>query len=885
MTAERRRASTGDAAAGSASRRPVPPRGARPARRHDARLVHAPGRPRAARVPRDPRARDAARDHPRRRAVRRGHAPARAPPRRRRRDPVRRHHDAAGRARDRVRHRRGRRPGHRASRSARPPTSPRSARSSRRPRSRRCSRRSGSSARASPVPLIGFAGAPFTLACYLVEGGPSRDFLRTKRLMHDSPRRGPRSWTVLVEATSATSARRSRPAPRRSRCSTRGSAGSQPLDYELRVPPWMRRLFDGLADLGVPTTHFGTGTAGLLALQASAGGDVIGLDWRIALADGRRLVGDRAVQGNLDPALLLGPWDAVEEAARWVLDQNGGRPGHVFNLGHGVLPGTDPDALAPPGRPRARGRRRGMSRDAVLVVGGGITGLAAARRAGAATASPVTLVGGRAAARGQGLDRARRRLRDRGRAGLDPRDTPGRDRAGPRPGPRRPADRGARHRDGCTSATGASSCRSRRAWGSCCRRSALPFVRTRLFSVAEKLRMARDVVWPRILRAGGRRRRGRSSAARLGSPLVDRLAGPLVGGVYGTPIDELSPGRGRAPAARRGARPPEPAARRAGGRARDARRRGRPTDRGAGLRDVRLAARRDGRARDGAGSIARGGRGRRSRPGARSGRSSGPAPASRRGSPTGRGPVRRRRSSPRRRRSPPRLLADEVPGAAAALATIPHGSSIVVALGYPRDRVGRDARRPRASRPGRGGRARSPPRPGRPRSGPAAPPTTWCSCACPSATSRRGRRATTRRSSRPRATTSSGRCASPAEPVLTRLMRWTGSMPRYTVGHLGRVATIEAAMTAWPAVTLAGASYRGVGLPDCIAQGQAAAARVAAWLASNPGRRTPRRSRSPADRPLDQSPSAARSSGSRSIVSRSNGLRKISTAWSNPAAR
>jgi uroporphyrinogen decarboxylase len=107
----------------------------------------------------------------------------------------------------------------------------------------------------------------------------------------------------------------------------------------------MRRLFDGLAPLGVPTTHFGVGTAGLLSLQAAAGGDVIGLDWRIALVDGWALVGDRAVQGNLDPTLLLGPFETVAETARWILDQADGRPGHVFNLGHGVLPETDPDAL------------------------------------------------------------------------------------------------------------------------------------------------------------------------------------------------------------------------------------------------------------------------------------------------------------------------------------------------------------------------------------------------------------------------------------------------------------------------------------------------------------------------------------------------------------
>jgi uroporphyrinogen decarboxylase len=121
--------------------------------------------------------------------------------------------------------------------------------------------------------------------------------------------------------------------------------GLSPLDYERRLWPWMRRLFEGIAGLGVPVTHFGVGTGGILGLQASAGGDVIGLDWRIALAEGRRLVGARAVQGNLDPVLLLGPWEGVAETATWILDQNGGRPGHVFNLGHGVLPGTDPDLL------------------------------------------------------------------------------------------------------------------------------------------------------------------------------------------------------------------------------------------------------------------------------------------------------------------------------------------------------------------------------------------------------------------------------------------------------------------------------------------------------------------------------------------------------------
>ena len=121
--------------------------------------------------------------------------------------------------------------------------------------------------------------------------------------------------------------------------------GLSPLDYARNVAPWMARLFDRLAGLGVPTCHFGTGTAGILRQQAQAGGDIVGLDHRISLSDGWALVGDRAVQGNLDPVLLLGPFEAVAEAATWVLDQAAGRPGHVFNLGHGVLPPTDPDHL------------------------------------------------------------------------------------------------------------------------------------------------------------------------------------------------------------------------------------------------------------------------------------------------------------------------------------------------------------------------------------------------------------------------------------------------------------------------------------------------------------------------------------------------------------
>ncbi len=198
----------------------------------------------------------------------------------------------------------------------------------------------------SPVPLIGFAGAPFTLACYLVEGGPSRDFARTKRFMHAQPEAWAALLHVLTESTIRYLSAQVDAGAQAIQLFDSWVGGISPLDYGRRLLPWMRRLFHALSKLGVPVIHFGVDTAGLLGMQVSAGGDVIGLDWRISLADGRRIAGDRAVQGNLDPALLLGPWEGVEEATRWIIGQNHGRPGHVFNLGHGVLPATDPDHLA-----------------------------------------------------------------------------------------------------------------------------------------------------------------------------------------------------------------------------------------------------------------------------------------------------------------------------------------------------------------------------------------------------------------------------------------------------------------------------------------------------------------------------------------------------------
>jgi uroporphyrinogen decarboxylase len=192
--------------------------------------------------------------------------------------------------------------------------------------------------------LVGFCGGPFTVAGYLVEGRPSRDFARTKSLMY----REPVTWHTLMERLTEQFARY---------IAATATAGADAIqlfdswvgalsvaDYTEFVAPYSARV---LAASGVPTIHFGTGaTTGLLAAMAEAGGDAVGVDWRIPIDDAWAVVGgDHAIQGNLEPAVLLGPWERVEAAALDVLGRAGGRPGHVFNLGHGVLPQTDPDVL------------------------------------------------------------------------------------------------------------------------------------------------------------------------------------------------------------------------------------------------------------------------------------------------------------------------------------------------------------------------------------------------------------------------------------------------------------------------------------------------------------------------------------------------------------
>ena len=197
------------------------------------------------------------------------------------------------------------------------------------------------------VPLIGFAGAPFTVASYLVEGGPSRNYTHTKALMRSDPA----LWDQLMERLTdlAIASLRSQVHAGASAVQVFDSwAGAlHPADYQRFVMPHTARVFAEVADLGVPRAHFGVTTGELLALIADTGPEVVGVDWRTPLDVARQRIGrEITLQGNLDPAICLAPIPAVEDEVRAILALNAGHPGHIFNLGHGVLPETDPGVLA-----------------------------------------------------------------------------------------------------------------------------------------------------------------------------------------------------------------------------------------------------------------------------------------------------------------------------------------------------------------------------------------------------------------------------------------------------------------------------------------------------------------------------------------------------------
>jgi uroporphyrinogen decarboxylase len=194
---------------------------------------------------------------------------------------------------------------------------------------------------AGRVPLIGFAGAPFTLASYAIEGGGSRNYIRTKSMMYHDPQAWHRLMDKLARVVTGYLRRQIAAGAQAIQLFDSWVGCLSPDDYAEYVLPHVQLIFDGLKREGVPLIHFGTGTGSLLKLMRQAGGDVIGVDWRMPLDDAWAQLGDDvAVQGNLDPVALFGPVSEIERRVQDILRRAAGRPGHIFNLGHGILPGT-----------------------------------------------------------------------------------------------------------------------------------------------------------------------------------------------------------------------------------------------------------------------------------------------------------------------------------------------------------------------------------------------------------------------------------------------------------------------------------------------------------------------------------------------------------------
>jgi uroporphyrinogen decarboxylase len=197
------------------------------------------------------------------------------------------------------------------------------------------------------TPLIGFAGGPFTLASYLIDGGPSKNYEQTKALMYGNPPLWDALLSRLADITITFLRVQIGAGVAAVQLFDSWAGAVSPEDYRRSVLPHSKRIFDALAGTGVPRLHFGVSTGELLGMMGEAGADVVGVDWRVPLDEAvRRVEPGKALQGNLDPAILLAPWEVIEQRAVQVLDAGRTAEGHVFNLGHGVLPQTNPDVLA-----------------------------------------------------------------------------------------------------------------------------------------------------------------------------------------------------------------------------------------------------------------------------------------------------------------------------------------------------------------------------------------------------------------------------------------------------------------------------------------------------------------------------------------------------------
>jgi uroporphyrinogen decarboxylase len=197
------------------------------------------------------------------------------------------------------------------------------------------------------IPLIGFAGAPFTLASYAIEGGGSRNYILTKQFMYREPEAWHRLLDKLAREVTGYLRQQIREGAQAIQLFDSWVGCLSPDDYAEYVLPHVQVILEGLKRENVPLIHFGTGTSTLLRLMRDAGGTVIGLDWRIPLDEGWAMLGPEvAVQGNLDPVVLFAPMGEIERKVEDILRRAGGRPGHIFNLGHGILPGTPMDHVA-----------------------------------------------------------------------------------------------------------------------------------------------------------------------------------------------------------------------------------------------------------------------------------------------------------------------------------------------------------------------------------------------------------------------------------------------------------------------------------------------------------------------------------------------------------